>query len=1526
MKDVVKKYSKKAFSIICTMTMIINILPVQNVNATNKANSQSNSEMLGNVMTKGDTSFDSDSIKNNDDTKWHWMSYPESRIVIHPKETADGRTPYDSSLNLNIGLFVKGIKEVKNFQTVEFKKEDNSENQLQNSKTTWYPYQYEASSNLNEGTVHMNEYFVDRNTLVRKFDVQNTTGKVILSSEKQNGTFTKQDNIVIHDANDYYIAYKINVLNNDGSIKSIVDPHVESEQWSAEINLADNQHFSISMTLGVKDVKGESLENTVSRSKEATDNKNFSQLLNAAKAFWDQKLAKVPAPTVWGIQGIDAKGVTPEQHRRSFYAAWTYQYQNIIEETPETGYNYKQVTLGMASMWGSGTPSAPNSCAWESFFDIQALAMVEPDIAWSAAEGFIQEIDENGILKGECLPSQKAHTVWICHSYKPNVEKLKELYPKLRSYLLWRGENPRWIYGGHNYEDEKDLSFITQWFSDVDYAIKICNEIGMESDIVMWEQLKEEMFVNMKQWFFSDPTGQLHWTYFTKTQEYYKHDRLSDVDNYIIGALSIEGLPQDMKNQLVDYYLKLHDVSKDLVGFDFYKYGDGCYIAYGLIEEGLKNKKLAGKGKEFTNAVLRNIVKTVEFSEESKPDSYDPSGVQPSTFTASAVIDYTYINNGVRMDQGQLSLWEVGNTKIDEDSVLDIKTSVLKTKRPILPKTVEIKNTDNQTINAFVSWEDYDESLVNKAGKFTIKGKIAGSDLIVNLEVNVYDQKVQYDPIEITTVAKQIPALPDKLLVKYTVDKKEYNATANVVWDQIKEEQIIGGEDIEVKGHFDFNGQEVTANIHVLGKLNIQTSTNKSYMNRYDTMELKVVDGNGESIHNVQWEIKDKGDRPIADMNALGKLLAIQQGEVTVVADIPEYNTKIEKSITILPSSSTTLAYGANAVVTSQADDARGGQQAVDGDENTMWRADKDGDRQSITLDLRKVCTIEGVSSLWFEETRPKKFSVSTSVDGKTWETVSVKNTLGNGKVSVTDIIVFDEVVDARYIKIEVLENGGYNVGIQELEVYGSIKDAQKMTDLEIVSETGSFEITNKGRKLQLSVSTTTSNADTRVEWEVTGENGKPTRLAQINENGLLTPLSDGVVIVKAKAMDGSGLVAAKEVTLTNQLLDNVALNQPNVTATTNAGEAYKAVDGDRGTRWGSDFGAPQTQELKVDFGEELTVNSVVLYCDSGAYPIDCEVQYWDGGKFVTLEVLKDNDSPNIRFDFAETKTVAIRVNSFKTTNKEWGFSVWEFEIYGVTSKTLLNNAYDIYKDVNEFEYKTKGWKEFETALSKVKELIDSTNVDEEPMTKAVNELHATFGALELRNDTIDLKDAIVKAEEIDRDSYTPKTVEKLEKVLEDAKKVYENRDSSKEDIEKAEKDLIDQMNQLVKKANKKNLKSMINEIKELNAKDYTKDSFKKLNDALIQAQKVLNDENATQEEVQQAYKELKSAYDSLVKVGENKPDVSVEPDDNHQVEDSNINNDSVKTSDSTMIIPSLIAVVLSGVFILKLKRRESFK
>ena len=105
---------------------------------------------------------------------------------------------------------------------------------------------------------------------------------------------------------------------------------------------------------------------------------------------------------------------------------------------------------------------------------------------------------------------------------------------------------------------------------------------------------------------------------------------------------------------------------------------------------------------------------------------------------------------------------------------------------------------------------------------------------------------------------------------------------------------------------------------------------------------------------------------------------------------------------------------------------------------------------------------------------------------------------------------------------------------------------------------------------------------------------------------------------------------------------------------------------------------------------------------------------------------------------------------------------------------------------------------------------------------------------------------------------------------MEKAKSVLEDKNATQETVDTTVQELKAAKEQLVMKANKDELKAVIDSVANLSEKDYTKESGNNLQTALNNANLVLADENATQDEVDKAKTELQTAVNSLVKNPEN--------------------------------------------------------
>ena len=113
-----------------------------------------------------------------------------------------------------------------------------------------------------------------------------------------------------------------------------------------------------------------------------------------------------------------------------------------------------------------------------------------------------------------------------------------------------------------------------------------------------------------------------------------------------------------------------------------------------------------------------------------------------------------------------------------------------------------------------------------------------------------------------------------------------------------------------------------------------------------------------------------------------------------------------------------------------------------------------------------------------------------------------------------------------------------------------------------------------------------------------------------------------------------------------------------------------------------------------------------------------------------------------------------------------------------------------------------------------------------------------------------ELKALVKHAEGLDRTLYTKESLEKLDTALEKAKAVLKKEDASANEINEAKtnlynallKDLIAKTPVIKEDADTKDLEDLVGSI-DKNQKDYTEESWNKLQDALKKAQDVLNKE-----------------------------------------------------------------------------------
>ena len=183
---------------------------------------------------------------------------------------------------------------------------------------------------------------------------------------------------------------------------------------------------------------------------------------------------------------------------------------------------------------------------------------------------------------------------------------------------------------------------------DVDYAIRIASALGLEKDVAFWREMTDRELDNYRHWFFRE-NGDPKNFYFTKSGTHVFKDRTQQLPCYILSGLAFAGMPEDLADRLQKYYLKLRKLDQPLLGFDYMKYGESSFIAYGLADRGMHPE-----AEQFVERYLRDTMRPGgDFGETMgvSNGTAKVGGVCPSLFIALQAIDFTLMKNGVRIDQ-----------------------------------------------------------------------------------------------------------------------------------------------------------------------------------------------------------------------------------------------------------------------------------------------------------------------------------------------------------------------------------------------------------------------------------------------------------------------------------------------------------------------------------------------------------------------------------------------------------------------------------------------------------------------------------------------------------------------------------------------------------------------------------------------------------------------------------------------------------------------------------------------------------
>lgn len=240
-------------------------------------------------------------------------------------------------------------------------------------------------------------------------------------------------------------------------------------------------------------------------------------------------------------------------------------------------------------------------------------------------------------------------------------------------------------------------------------------------------------------------------------------------------------------------------------------------------------------------------------------------------------------------------------------------------------------------------------------------------------------------------------------------------------------------------------------------------------------------------------------------------------------------------------------------------------------------------------------------------------------------------------------------------------------------------------------------------------------------------------------------------------------------------------------------------------------------------------------------------------------------------------------------------------------------------------EYTEATAKAFTEILADARDVLNADEVSQATIDSAYVALQQAIFELRLIPNKDKLEELISKVEKTDLSGYTAKSVKALKTALSEAKAVMADPEADQKSVDQAVQVLQEKFDGLVAvgeetKADKDELKALIDKAEKMDLKPYTAETALAVRNALKEAKAVYDDKDATQQEVDAALAKLQKAVDGLKKSDVQKAEDNKKP-------GTTDNKKAAKTGDAAAPIGwavAGIAAVLAVVAAFFVKRRKN--
>jgi hexosaminidase len=427
---------------------------------------------------------------------------------------------------------------------------------------------------------------------------------------------------------------------------------------------------------------------------------------------------------------------------------------------------------------------------------------------------------------------------------------------------------------------------------------------------------------------------------------------------------------------------------------------------------------------------------------------------------------------------------------------------------------------------------------------------------------------------------------------------------------------------------------------------------------------------------------------------------------------------------------------------------------------------------------------------------------------------------------------------------------------------------------------------------------------------------------------------SEGLTVEKAKE-------AYNAIQTAKQSLVKPNAKVPTISATDTyyqSNNYNNMIDGNINTKCWFNSNQEIGKEVKFTFTRPINISSIQIIQprNAGGDIIDgADVQISTDGKNWTTVGTLDNSAFEKTITFDKTLTKYVRIVLTEGKGNWYQIAEVKFELEEIPEDSTLKDMILEAETLNITGKSSGSVNEMIDALIVAQKSYVEGKVD---VTEETNNLRNAINAL---RDTVTsnkekLTNKINDAKEIENNNYSIESWSRFEKALLEAIIVNEDSNATQEQVDKAYDDLDKAIKGLIDApviVDKKELSNVIETTNDFVEKDYTVDSWKAFKEALDHAKDVLQNENTTQDEVDQALASLQDAIKNLKTVSQtgNNDQPNQKPNDQIQTsikkEDDNKtsstkNNSHIKTGDDMSVVPYILLMATAGGYI-ALQRRN---